>query len=187
MGKYKNIIIVVDAQYDFVSGSLALPNAKQIVNNIVDYIKDTCYEEDFNGNNRFDNWCYELVFTRDTHYNDYLNTFEGKKLPVKHCMIYTPGWCIVDELYGEPAKYLDKKYFGHIDWKNYFNHIEVEPTTITIMGFATDICVVSNAIILRNIYNDIPIKVVSNCCAGTSPELHQAALDVMGSCQIEII
>lgn len=102
----------------------------------------------------------------------------------------TPGWCVVDELFDwfDISEPISKRDFAVDDWGNIIRDIyKIEPASIEICGVATDICVVSNAIILRQIFRDIPIKVYADLCAGTSPELHKAALDVMRSCQIEIV
>ena len=174
-------LIVVDMQNDFVTGPLGTPEAVAIV----DRIKEKIETGDFKN----------IIFTRDTHDKKYLQTPEGKKLPVKHCIKETPGWCIVDTLRETVDKidslipyYLNKNTFGTLEWNRReigipdYHGIEIE-----IVGVCTDICVISNALILKTFYPYVNIIVDASCCAGTTPEMHQKALDVMKSCQIEII
>ncbi|MCL2369765.1 MAG: cysteine hydrolase [Firmicutes bacterium] len=163
-------LIVVDMQEDFVRGSLANEVAVGIINNVKKVI-DT-----HKGN---------IIFTLDTHDKNYLETQEGHKLPIAHTIKGTDGHKIIAELSGYLSKpdvsTLEKKCFGYYDW-NLANPIQV-----TIVGTVTEICVVSNAMILKAKYPEVPIRVVANACAGLSPENHKAALAVMTSCQIEII
>lgn len=176
-----HILIVVDMQNDFVSGALAIPSAEELPAKIADKIQQFKKEYKKRG---------VVFFTLDTHESNYLNTREGKYLPIKHCIDMTPGWCIVDELFDlfDQSEPISKKDFAVHGWENIIRDVyKIEPVSITICGVATDICVVSNAIILRQIFGDIPIRVYADLCAGTTPELHKAALDVMRSCQIEIV
>lgn len=174
----RKFLIVVDMQNDFVTGSLGSPGAQAIIPNIekkiMNYFRDG---ED------------EVIFTRDTHSENYLTTMEGKNLPVKHCIYGSDGWQIVPEL-----KYLSKRAddvvnkesFGYNDWIDeigYHEYVE----SIELVGVCTDICVVSNALILKTLYPEVEIIVDASCCAGTTPEAHQAALRVMQSCQITVI
>ena len=169
------ILIVVDMQNDFVSGSLGSPEAQAIVPTVVEKVK---------------NWDGTLtVYTRDTHFNDYSETLEGQKLPVEHCIFDEKGWSIIDELkevVKSKSLTIDKYTFGCERWKEalgdlgYYSEFE-------IIGLVTDICVVSNALALRMFYPDAKITVDASCCAGTSPEAHAAALTVMKSCQIDVI
>lgn len=175
MDRY-DILIVVDAQNDFVTGSLATPGAAEIVPKIAEYIPEF-------RNRQYPN---VVVFTRDTHFWNYFETFEGKHIPVKHCAVDTPGWRIVDELRDKPDCIIVKSSFG-FDWKYYFEKCESKPHSIELVGFCTDICVVSNALILRQQYTDVPIKVHKDLCAGTSKEAHEAALLVMKKCLIEVV
>ena len=161
-------LIVIDMQNDFINGSLGTEEACAIVDNVKKKIKE--YEK--NGD--------EIIFTRDTHYDNYLETFEGKKLPVMHCIKNTDGWQIFDGLITENAKIIDKETFGYTGWnKMKFEEIE-------IVGLCTDICVVSNALILRAYFPDMKITVQSDCCAGVTPKTHEAALETMKMCQIDI-
>ena len=168
----KKILIVVDMQNDFVTGSLANPAAQAIVEPIAKLILD--YDGD------------EVLATRDTHYEDYLETPEGKALPVPHCVYMTEGWRFaypIDYSLGFVAgRILMKKTFGTVEgWKlDKFDVIEM-------CGTCTDICVISNALILKTLYPKATVRVLSHLCAGTTPERHQAALDVMRSCQIEVV
>ncbi len=161
-------LIVIDMQNDFINGSLGTEEACAIVDNVKKKIKE--YEK--NGD--------EIIFTRDTHYDNYLETFEGKKLPVMHCIKNTDGWQIFDGLITENAKIIDKETFGYTGWnKMKFEEIE-------IVGLCTDICVVSNALILRAYFPDMKITVQSDCCAGVTPKTHEAALETMKMCQIDV-
>ena len=165
------ILIVVDMQKDFIDGSLGSKEAVAIVENVKNRIKD------FDG---------KVFFTRDTHQPDYLNTFEGKNLPVEHCIENTPGWEICAELkeLADKATVINKPTFGYTDWASLIGE---QPESIEICGLCTDICVISNALILRAIYPEVPMTADSSCCAGVTPEKHEAALNVMESCQIKVI
>ncbi len=164
----KKTLIVVDMQNDFIDMALGTKEAVAIVpkvkEKILEYIK--------NGD--------EVIYTRDTHSDDYLDTPEGKKLPVVHCVKGTKGWEIADGLYVDGCKIIDKPNFGWTGW-----HSEVFEE-VEIIGLCTDICVVSNALIIKAMFPDAIIKVDRNCCAGVTPESHDAALMTMGMCQIEI-
>lgn len=164
----KKTLIVVDMQNDFIDMALGTKEAVAIVPavkaKIDEYIK--------NGD--------EVIFTRDTHEENYLETSEGKHLPVPHCIRGTKGWEIADGLYVEGAKIIDKPNFGWPNW-NKENFEEVE-----LVGLCTDICVVSNALIIKATHPEIKVSVDSACCAGVTPESHEAALKTMGMCQVEI-
>lgn len=169
----KKTLIVVDMQNDFVDGSLGSRDAQAIVENVKKKIA------------KYHNRRDEIIFTRDTHFEDYLETSEGKKLPVEHCIHGTKGWEIVDNLEVEGCKYIDKPTFGYKDWDNngdidIYNEVE-------IVGIATDICVVSNALILKAVFPDIEVTVDASCCAGITPETHKAALETMKMCQVNVI
>ncbi|MBO4775347.1 MAG: cysteine hydrolase [Lachnospiraceae bacterium] len=161
-------LIVVDMQNDFIDGSLGTKEALAIVDNVKAKIKE--YKD--NGD--------EVIFTRDTHHDNYMNTNEGHYLPVVHCIENTKGWEIREGLYFEGAKIIDKPSFGYTGWGNFkFDEIE-------IIGLCTDICVVSNALILKALNPEIKISVDPKCCAGVTPDSHNAALETMKMCQIEI-
>ena len=122
----------------------------------------------------------EVIFTRDTHHDDYLSTPEGLKLPVKHCIEGSEGWQIREGLYVEGCKIIDKPNFGWPNW-NTEKFEEVE-----LIGLCTDICVVSNALIIKAMFPDIKVAVDSSCCAGVTPDSHEAALNTMTMCQIDV-
>lgn len=170
-------LIVVDMQNDFVSGSLGTEEAKKIVLPVAQKI------ENYNGN---------IVFTMDTHQSDYLDTQEGTLLPVEHCMMETFGWQLVPEI-----KKLQEKRNAPVFMKSVFGslklaqelsaaHEQDKISEIELVGLCTDICVISNAILLRNMLSDVPIYVDASCCAGVTPDKHKAALKTMESCQIRI-
>lgn len=176
-------------QKDFVNGALGTKEAQAIVPNIVKRIKE--YKPN------------EIVFTKDTHTESYPNTLEGQKLPVPHCIRDTEGWKIIPELSVyikdnvpviENPVVKEKSTFGSIDlyklcserdWND--PDIIYQCDEIELCGVCTDICVISNALLLRAHYPDTKIIVHANCCAGVTPELHEAALKVMESCQIDVI
>ena len=164
----KKTLIVVDMQNDFIDMALGTKEAVAIVPavkaKIEEYIK--------NGD--------KVIFTRDTHEENYLETNEGKHLPVPHCIRGTKGWEIADGLYVDGAKIIDKPNFGWPNWdKESFEEVE-------LVGLCTDICVVSNALIIKAAQPEIKVSVDSACCAGVTPESHKAALKTMGMCQVEI-
>lgn len=166
MGK---TLIVVDMQNDFITGSLGTKEAQDIVQKVKDKITEYQKRGD------------EIIFTRDTHQTDYLNTPEGKKLPVEHCIEGTNGWQIADGLEVDGAVYINKPTFGWTHWNDRtFEEIEM-------VGLCTDICVVSNALILKATFPDVEITVDASCCAGVTPETHIAALKTMKMCQINVI
>lgn len=164
----KKTLIVVDMQKDFIDGSLGTKEAEAIVENVKRKI--AAYQE------RGD----EIIFTRDTHQENYLDTNEGKHLPVVHCIEGTEGWRIAEGLEVPGAIYIDKPSFGYMNWKDY-NLEEVE-----LVGLCTDICVVSNALIIKAAYPEIRVSVDAECCAGVTPESHKAALLTMKMCQVEV-
>ena len=174
----KNILIVVDMQHDFVDGSLGTPEAQAIVSK-VDYRIKSGYFDD-------------VYYTFDTHYNNYDETLEGQKLPVKHCQFSSLGWSLATKnLPFDDNHAIKKETFGFLKWDEvlpigYFDE-EPDIKSITIVGLCTDICVISNALILRAMFPNTPIICDASCCAGTTPEAHKAALTVMKSCQIDVI
>ena len=165
----KKTLIVVDMQNDFISMALGTKEAMAIVPNVKAKIEE--YKR--NGD--------EIIFTRDTHSRDYLDTPEGKKLPVPHCIKGTKGWEIADGLYIDGSKIIDKPNFGWPNWKD--ETLE----DVEIIGLCTDICVVSNALIIKATFPNANVKVDRNCCAGVTPDSHDAALKTMQMCQIDII
>ncbi|MCR5628011.1 isochorismatase family cysteine hydrolase [Eubacterium sp.] len=161
-------LIVVDMQKDFVDGALGTTEAVDILSNVKNKIKEYIDNGD------------EVIFTRDTHHENYLDTNEGKHLPVVHCIEGSDGWQIYEGLYVDGCKIIDKPSFGYIGW-NEFKFEEVE-----LIGLCTDICVVSNALILKALFPEIKVSVDSKCCAGVTVESHEAALKTMGMCQVEV-
>ncbi|MBQ8920852.1 MAG: cysteine hydrolase [Oscillospiraceae bacterium] len=173
----KNILIVVDMQKDFVDGALGTKEAVAIVPAAAKKIAA------FDG---------EIIATIDTHFADYMDTAEGKKLPVPHCIKGTDGW----QLDADIAAALGKKgytpvikhTFGAEDLPAFIRQIaDGEPFRIELIGLCTDICVVSNALLLKAHFPEIPIAVDAACCAGVTPQKHDAALETMRSCQIDIL
>ena len=165
----KKTLIVIDMQNDFIDGSLGTDEAVKIVPNVRKKI------EEYRSNGD------EIIFTRDTHGEDYLNTPEGKKLPVVHCVKNTHGWQIADGLDVPDAIHIDKPSFGSTHWDKFcFERIE-------LVGLCTDICVVSNALILKALFPNAEISVDSACCAGVTPETHNSALETMKMCQIDVV
>ncbi len=170
------VLVVVDIQNDFVDGALGSNEARMIIDNAVKKI------EDFRG---------EIFVTFDTHGEDYMESSEGKNLPVSHCIKGTPGW----ELNGKIAKALEgKKYisvekptFGSIELPGIISDIAGDNVCIELIGLCTDICVVSNALLLKANFPEAEITVDSSCCAGVTPESHEAALTTMRMCQINVI
>lgn len=174
------ILLVVDMQYDFIKGKLGTEQARAIIDRVNKKIAD--YREAG----------YIIIFTRDTHYDNYLDTSEGKKLPVPHCKIGTEGWQIIPEIeVFRDDIIINKETFGSLELaeliKNKFDNASIEIEAIEIIGVCTDICVISNAIILKAKLPEIVIIVDSSCCAGVTPESHDNALKAMQMCQIEII
>ena len=176
------LLIVVDMQNDFVTGSLANPAAEKIIPNIVEKLKAKDYTY--------------LIFTRDTHQKNYLETQEGKNLPVEHCIEGTKGWEIVSELqeFTKNAFIIDKPTFGYKDWKAKLNELFDDennqpgdfPEEIELCGTVSSICVASNATILKSLYPEMTISVLKDLCADLSPEGHEAAMKVLNSQQIII-
>lgn len=169
-----NVLVVVDMQNDFIDGALGTKEAEAIVPKVVDKIKS------FQG---------LILATRDTHEEDYLSTQEGKKLPVKHCIKGSVGWELREEIAELiKEKPVDKPTFGSRELAerlyelNKTEYIE----SITLIGLCTDICVISNALLLKAFLPEVPISVDKNCCAGVTVKSHDEALNAMGMCQIQI-
>lgn len=165
----KKTLIVVDMQNDFIDMALGTKEAVAIVPKVKEKIAKYIQNGD------------EVIFTRDTHFEDYLQTAEGKKLPVEHCIKGSKGWQIADGLYVEGCKIIDKPNFGWPNWK------EERLEEVELIGLCTDICVVSNALIIKADFPDVLVKVDRNCCAGVTVQTHEAALKTMEMCQVEII
>ena len=171
----QEILVVVDMQNDFIDGTLGTAEAVEIVPRVAEKIRT------FSG---------KVFFTRDTHETNYMETQEGKNLPVEHCIRDTKGWQISSALEDYCVeKPVDKVTFGSVQLgillkeENEKNPIQ----SITLVGLCTDICVISNALLLKAYLPEIPIRVDAYCCAGVTPESHRTALAAMKPCQIEIL
>lgn len=164
----KKTLIVIDMQNDFIDGALGTPEASAIVGRVRKKID--AYRADGS----------EVIFTRDTHAEDYLETPEGKKLPVVHCVRGTHGWQISDMLDTDGCRIIDKPSFGYTKWD------EFDFESIELVGLCTDICVVSNALILKALFPCAEIRADASCCAGVTPATHSAAIQTMKMCQIDI-
>ena len=174
-GTEMKTLIVIDMQKDFIDGSLGTKEAVGIVDNVKKKIEEYLKNGD------------EVIFTRDTHQENYMDTNEGRHLPVIHCIEETEGWEIRPELIDAVKKsgsgnvtIINKPSFGYTGWGD-FEFEEIE-----LVGLCTDICVVSNALILKALFPEIKISVDAAACAGVTPESHNAALTTMKMCQIEI-
>ena len=165
-------LIVVDMQVDFITGSLGSELATAIVPNVVEKVKS------FDG---------KVIFTRDTHFEDYMNTQEGRNLPVPHCIKDSDGWQICDELKPYVSTVIDKLTFGSIDLPDIIKSYEAEIESIELCGLCTDICVISNAMLLKAAFPEVHITVDSACSAGVSVESHNTALNAMRAVQISVI
>ena len=170
----RDYLIVVDMQNDFIDGALGTAEAQAIVENVAAKIKD------FEGT---------VIFTRDTHDEHYMETQEGANLPVPHCIKGTAGWEIraeLDALRSSPA--VDKPTFGSVALAHMLvRENSIEPIgSVTLIGLCTDICVISNAMIIKASLPEIPVIVDAACCAGVTPESHKNALAAMKMCQIKI-
>lgn len=169
----KKLLIVIDMQEDFISGALGTKEAERIVPSVVQKIAD------FDG---------DVVYTRDTHEEGYLDTAEGKKLPVIHCVKDTQGWQIHPDVLnagiGKTAAIIDKPTFGSLELGDFAaaGHYD----SIELVGLCTDICVISNALCLKAHLWETPISVWKDCCAGVTPASHENALAAMTMCQIDI-
>lgn len=172
----RKILVVVDMQNDFIDGTLGTAEAAAIVPHVVEKMGE------------YDPW--NIYLTRDTHYENYLETQEGRNLPVKHCIQGTHGWQLRDEVAAAAgnATIIDKPTFGSNRLAGLLMVERAqEGLEIEVVGLCTDICVVSNALLLKAAMPEVPITVDAGCCAGVTPEKHKAALETMKSCQIRVI
>lgn len=171
----RKILVVVDMQKDFIDGSLGTKEAQAIVTPVIEKMKS--YEKS------------DIYVTRDTHGENYLDTAEGKKLPVVHCVEGTEGWQLHPEIeaLAEPEHIINKPTFGSMTLMELLQaENEKEPLEIELVGLCTDICVVSNALLLKAAMPENSIKIDASCCAGVTPKSHEAALTTMQMCQIEV-
>lgn len=172
----RKILLVIDMQNDFINGALGTSEAEAIVGRVAEEIRKYPTEN--------------VIATRDTHTEDYLNTQEGRKLPVVHCVRGTPGWKLHPEIAAalKGAAIIDKPTFGSKELAEKLSLLsEQDDLEVTLAGLCTDICVVSNALLIKAFLPETPVRVIADCCAGVTPESHQAALDTMRMCQIEIV
>lgn len=170
----RKLLVIVDMQNDFIDGTLGTLEAQAIVPNVIDKIQ---------------NWDGDIFCTQDTHFENYLSTSEGKHLPVKHCIEGTDGHNINNkvliELNNKPFTIINKYTFGSTVLPEFIRHLGYD--YIELVGLCTDICVVSNALLLKAHFPETDIVVDASCCAGVTPESHIAALTTMKMCQINII
>ena len=184
------VLVIIDCQVDFVSGALGSIAAQSIIPHMRERIKEYADGETL------------ILFTKDTHEENYLETFEGVRLPVEHCVRGTPGWSLVKDISTLADGYSNflifsneevirsrilKNTFGSIKLCEILKQYENEITDITFMGFCTDICVISNVLMARAYLPNTKIIVDASCCAGSRLDKHMAALEVMESCQIDVI
>ncbi|MBE6884926.1 MAG: cysteine hydrolase [Ruminococcaceae bacterium] len=172
------LLLVIDMQNDFIDGALGTAEATAIVPKVAEKIA------------AYRNHGYSVIFTRDTHYDNYMTTQEGKNLPVPHCIKGTAGWNLSPVLAVSDSEVIDKPSFGSLalaqrvlDLNNTAGGFE----RIELIGLCTDICVISNAMILKAQLPEVEIQVDSSCCAGVTPESHLNALSAMKMCQISVI
>ena len=172
------LLVVVDVQNDFITGALENKEAIRKLPNVCKYIEE---------------WNGDIVFTRDTHFDNYLETLEGKNLNVPHCLDHSWGWEIASDAIEALNRsrdtkyyvdYIDKNTFGAKQWKDFYLEKYDE---IVLIGYCTDICVISNAMLIKAFVPNTPIKVVEECCAGVTPDRHENALKAMQCCHIEVI
>lgn len=170
----QNILVVVDMQNDFIDGALGTSEAQAILPNVERLVRN------FNG---------KIYFTRDTHSENYMQTQEGKNLPVPHCIKNTNGWEIAPSLKPYAKNIIDKPTFGSINLaselakENEREKIE----SVTLVGLCTDICVISNAMLIKASLLESKVIVDASCCAGVTPQSHKNALEAMKMCQIAVI
>lgn len=170
----KKLLVVVDMQNDFVTGSLGTGEAQKIVPGVVDKVRTAIKEGT------------EVIFTRDTHQDNYLSTQEGRNLPIIHCVKNTKGWELIPELYIYEVgnKVIDKSTFGSMALAMHV--MQGHYSEVELIGLCTDICVISNALMLKSVNGELLVSVDSSCCAGTSAECHANALAAMEMCQIHV-
>lgn len=171
----KHLLIVIDMQNDFIDGSLGTSYAPSIL----PFVKQEICSSEYDG----------VVATMDTHQSDYLDTFEGKHLPVEHCIQGTQGWKIhsdiLDALNARQATIFQKDHFASLDLIDYVANNDVQK--VTMLGICTDICVVSNALLLKAHFPNLPIIVKADGCSATSKQAQQSSIEILKNCQIEVI
>lgn len=165
------VLVVIDMQNDFIDGALGTKEAAQILPKVVDKVKDAKEKGT------------TIIFTKDTHTTEYLDTSEGKKLPVEHCIKSTYGWEINEKLLPYVNTIIEKETFGSVDLPEMIKEYD----EIEMVGLCTDICVISNALLIKAHYPEKQITVDSACCAGVTPDTHNNALEAMKMCHIDIV
>lgn len=168
------VLIVVDCQNDFIFGALGTPEARGIVDNVIQKVIEARKSND------------TIIFTKDLHYEeDYRDSVESAFVP-RHCMANEDGHWIIECLRPYMDYWVTKSTYGYTHWEDLPTFI-ADAGFIEVIGVCTDICVISNVLMLRSLYPTIPIVVDASCCAGLTPEKHRAALEVMKSCNVEVI
>jgi nicotinamidase-related amidase len=167
------ILIVVDMQNDFIDGSLGTAEAEAIVPAVINKIKQ--YEDDGN----------LIIYTKDTHFDNYLETSEGRNLPVEHCIKGTAGHDIPSDVLRSHDLIFEKLTFGSVELASYLEGGDFD--SVELIGLCTDICVISNALLIKAHFPEKEVVVDSSCCAGVTPQTHAAALTTMKMCQIKVI
>lgn len=171
------VLVVVDMQNDFIDGTLGTPEAQGIVTKVV---------------RKIEKWDGDVIFTRDTHFEDYIDTQEGRKLPVPHCIKGTVGHQLREEVQkacdAKKAAGIDKLTFGSKELPEYLQKTYPQGLEgVELVGLCTDICVISNALLLKAFFTELPVSVDASCCAGVTPESHKNALSAMKMCQVEVV
>lgn len=172
----KKLLLVIDMQNDFIDGSLGTKEAQKILPAVIEKVRE------FDG---------DVIFTRDTHFENYMETQEGRRLPVPHCIKGTAGWELTPELerlrIEKNAPVFDKLTFGCKELPVYLaEHYPEGLESAELIGVCTDICVISNALLLKAFFPELPVSVTASLCAGVTPESHENALKAMKMCQIEV-
>ena len=171
--KEKKLLVVVDMQNDFIDGALGTPRARLILPAVRERIAAARAAGE------------TVVFTRDTHGEDYLTTQEGRKLPVPHCVKGTRGWEIAEGLAEDGERIFDKPSFGSVELGTFVR--DGGFSAAELVGVCTDICVVSNAILIRAFSPETEVRVRESCCGGTGKEAHDGAISVLRGCQVRIL
>ncbi len=174
----RKLLIVVDMQNDFTTGALRNEDAIAIIPNVVSKVKAALDDGT------------DVIFTRDTHHDDYMGSEEGRNLPVPHCIEGTPGWELIDELKplaGAPARVIDKVTFGSSKLGQLLSSEYADCDQVELIGICTDICVISNALLTKAFLPDAHVSVDASCCAGVTPQSHRTALEAMKACHVEIV
>lgn len=168
------VLVVVDMQNDFIDGALGTKEAQAIVQPVAEKIADYRRRGQM------------VIFTRDTHGADYAETQEGRRLPVPHCIRGSAGWQITDQLPVGDSPVVDKPTFGSLALAEQLAALP-QLEAVEFVGLCTDICVISNAMVVKAALPETPVRVDAGCCAGVTPESHRTALRAMAACQIDII